>query len=105
MSGLLVGCFDPVRSYLKKHPETPLRVQKAMLQEMVAPGMTKEAVRLVWGRPDVTRRTGARSESWRYKRHIPGTIGSGFYAGYVVSFRGDVVARIHNLGRVDGRTW
>ena len=99
------GCFDPVASYLSKHPETPYRVAVAMKQGTVAPGMTKEVVRLVWGRPDEIRRTGIRTESWTYRRHIPGKVGVGFYAGYVVAFRGDVVVRSYNLGRVDGKTW
>ena len=67
--------------------------------------MTKEAVRLVWGAPESIERTGRSTESWRYTRHIPGNVGAGHYRGYVVAFRGDVVSRRHELGKVDGKPW
>ena len=101
----VAGCFDPVASYLSRRPETPYRVAVAMRRRSVAAGMTKEAVRIVWGAPDEIRRTGSRTESWTYRRHIPGNVGRGFYAGYVLVFRGEVVVRLHNLGRVDGKPW
>lgn len=99
------GCFNPVASYLASHPDTPYRVRTAMKRETIVDGMTKEAVRVVWGAPRKIERTGTRTESWRYNRYTPGTVGAGYWGGYIISFRGDTVTRVHYLGRVDGRTW
>ena len=94
-----------MRSYVMEHPHTPLRVRQAMVRGEVVPGMTKKAVRIVWGDPEEIERTGKKTESWRYTRHIPGNVGAGYFHGYVVAFRGDVISRVHPLGRVDGKTW
>ena len=99
------GCFDPVASYLARHPDAPYQVREAMKQEKVVAGMTKEAVKVVWGEPEEIQRTGAGTESWKYVKHTPGTVGAGYRGGYVVSFRGDTVSRVHYLGRVDRRAW
>ncbi len=102
---LAAGCLDPIRDYLRAHPDTPYQVAVAMKQEKVVPGMIKEAVRTIWGSPESVEHTGKKTESWRYTRHFPGMIGSGYFGGYIISFRGEAVCRVHYLGRTDGRTW
>lgn len=102
LAAFLGGCFDPMRAYVAKHPSTPFRIRQAMVRGEIVPGMDKEVVRIVWGDPEKVESTGRDAESWRYTRHIPGNVGAGYFSGYIVAFRGNVVTRVHGLGRVDG---
>jgi hypothetical protein len=75
----VVGCaFGPHRfnpshaeSYVKRHPDLPGRVVECLLAGRLSEGMTKQAVRICMGSPDVVERvvvSGERCDVWEYTK-------------------------------------
>ena len=75
-----------VNKYLKDHPETPFNIRMSMLNFRVIPGMTKDQITAVVGKPSsvTINPLDGNKETWRWKgdRKIPDTLyyfENGFY--------------------------
>jgi outer membrane protein assembly factor BamE (lipoprotein component of BamABCDE complex) len=68
------GCISPshrINRYIENHPERPIFICAALLEQKVRPGMTPEEVRLCLGAPNSIEHSGdsdSRMETWQYVR-------------------------------------
>ncbi len=105
---LAAGCFGPPvktgpragrrlerqRDWVSMHPEAPSQIKRAVLGKKLVQGMTTDAVRASWGKPDEVIALGGGDARWTYDR---GQELSGVHVTveYTLVFNRGVLIRIH----------
>ena len=94
---VLAGCvsLDPRRQqYIAAHPDLTVKEKDCISQGIMCPGLTAEAVRLIWGNPDAINQVrGSEGEQWIYQ-------GNGQFSGSSDYVNFDKDGRVKNWQRI-----